>query len=142
MRSAVGPLVDRLWREQNTQTKAPFATAAPAQQVYLDIQVLLPQNDLQRSLQARAAQVSTGLAQTRLLLFVESGSSIPTPFLAILVLWLVVIFATFSLFSPLKRYEPSLSVGICLFSVLRALFDFGAKCSFRRPLADTERSAA
>src|SRR6516162_4346464 len=40
MRSAVGPLVDRLWREQNTQTKAPFATAAPAQQAYLDIQVL------------------------------------------------------------------------------------------------------
>jgi len=42
-----------------------------------------PQNDLQRSLQARAAQVSTSLAQTRVLLFVESTNIIPKPFAAI-----------------------------------------------------------
>jgi hypothetical protein len=75
MRSTIGPFVDRLWDE-----KAPFTTIASAEQVYLDIQALSPQNDLQRSLQARAVQVSTSLAQTRLLLFVESGNNIPTPF--------------------------------------------------------------
>jgi hypothetical protein len=79
MRSTIGPFVDRLWGEQNTETKAPFTTIASAEQVYLDIQALSPQNDLQRSLQARAMQVSTSLAQTRLLLFVESGNNIPTP---------------------------------------------------------------
>ncbi len=61
-----------------------------------------PQNDLQRSLQARAAQISTDLAQTRLLLFVESDNLIPTPFLAVLVFWLIIIFASFSLFSELN----------------------------------------
>ena len=63
---------------------------------------LSPQNDLQRSLQARAAQVSTDLLQTRLILFAESGNVIPTPFLVILVLWIVIIFASFSLFSDLN----------------------------------------
>jgi hypothetical protein len=80
MRSTIGPFVDRLWGEQSTETKVPFTTIASAEQVYLDIQALSPQNDLQRSLQARAVQVSTSLAQTRLLLFVESGNNIPTPF--------------------------------------------------------------
>src|SRR5215469_2522535 len=50
----------------------------------------------------RAAQISNELVQTRLLLFAESGNVIPAPFLAILVLWLVIIFASFSLFSALN----------------------------------------
>jgi hypothetical protein len=36
------------------------------------------------------------------LLFAESENVIPAAFLAMLVLWLVVIFASFSLFSPLN----------------------------------------
>jgi hypothetical protein len=119
MRDAIEPFVDRLWREQNTEAKAPFATVGPAEQVYLEIQALSPQNDLQRSLQARAVQVSTSLAQTRLLLFVESGNNIPTPFLTILVFWLVVIFVSFSLFSPLN------TTGL----VFLALFAFSAACA-------------
>jgi hypothetical protein len=119
MRSAVGPFVDRLWHEQNTEAKAPFAIIAPAEKVYLDIQALSPQNDLQRSLQARAVQVSTSLAQTRLLLFVESSNNIPKPFLAILVFWLFVIFVTFSLFSPLN------ATGL----VFLSLFAFSAACA-------------
>jgi len=85
----------------------------------LDIEALSPQNDLQRSLQARAVQVSTSLVQTRLLLFVESGNNIPTPFLSILVFWLFVIFVTFSLFSPLN------ATGLIFLS----LFGFSAACA-------------
>jgi hypothetical protein len=42
MRSAIGPFADRIWREQTTETKAPFSTVAPAEQVYLDIQAVVP----------------------------------------------------------------------------------------------------
>jgi hypothetical protein len=129
MRSAVGPFVDRIWHEQNREAKAPFATVTQAEQVYLGIQALTPQNELQRSLQARAVQVSTSLAQTRLLLFVESGNNIPKPFLAILV---------FCFVFAIKRYWSCLSIAVCLFSSLCALFDFRAKCSFRRLDADIE----
>lgn len=102
MRSTVDPFAQQLWQEKETATKGPFETDGAAEQVYLEIQKLSPQDALQRSLQSRAVQISNDLAQSRFLLFVESENLIPTPFLAILAFWLVIIFASFSLFSPLN----------------------------------------
>jgi hypothetical protein len=119
MRSVIGPFADQLWREKQASGATTFEANASAEQVYLAVQALSPQNDLQRSLQTRAAQISNDLAQTRLLLFAESGNVIPAPFLAILVLWLVIIFASFSLFSALNA-----TVFICL-----SLFALSASCA-------------
>jgi hypothetical protein len=119
MRSVISPFADQIWREKQASPATPFERNASAEQVYLAVQALSPQNDLQRSLQARAAQISNDLAQTRLLLFAESGSVIPAPFLAILVLWLVIIFASFSLFSTLNA-----TVFTCL-----SLFALSASCA-------------
>ena len=119
MRSAIGPFADQIWREKQASSAKPFEANASAEQVYLAVQALSPQGDLQRSLQARAAQISNELVQTRLLLFAESGNVIPAPFLAILVLWLVIIFASFSLFSALN-----VTVFTCL-----SLFALSASCA-------------
>jgi hypothetical protein len=118
MRSTIAPFADRLWRKEASPTKR-FEFSEAGEKIYLAVQALSPQNDLQRSLQARAAQVSTDLAQTRLLLFVESDNLIPAPFLAILVFWLVIIFASFSLFSELNA-----TVFTCL-----SLFALSASCA-------------
>ena len=45
-------------------------------------------------------KTATDAAQTRWLLFAQKGSSIPTPFLVVVVSWLVLILASFSLFAP------------------------------------------
>ena len=119
MRNTIGPFADQLWREKAAEATAPFEANASAESVYVAIQALSPQNDLQRSLQSRAAQLSTDLAQTRLILFAESANMIPTPFLAILVLWIVIIFASFSLFSDLN-----VTVFTCL-----SLFALSASCA-------------
>ncbi len=119
MRSAIGPLADRIWHEMATDAARPFATDTEAESVYIAIQALSPKNDLQRSLQSRAAQISTDLAQTRLLLFAESDSAIPAPFIAILAFWLIIIFASFSLFAALN---------VTVFSLL-ALFALSASCA-------------
>jgi hypothetical protein len=119
MRGVIGPFADRLWHEKAAMKAAPYAMNASAENVYLAIQALSPRNDLQRSLQSRAAQISTDLVQTRLLLFVESDSAIPTPFIAILAFWLIIIFASFSLFSALN---------MTVFSFL-ALFALSASCA-------------
>lgn len=100
LRGAINPIADRLWHEK--VAAAPFASTSEGEKLYLAIHALSPQNEIQRSLQARAIQVANDLAQTRLLLFVEADNSIPTPFLAILVFWLVIIFLSFSLFSDLN----------------------------------------
>jgi len=119
MRGAINSFAEQLWREKEAPATAPFEHNASAEKVYIDIQALSPQNELQGSLQSRAAQVSTDLAQTRLLLFVESDNLVPVPFLAILVFWLVIIFASFSLFS-----ELNVTVFTCL-----SLFALSASCA-------------
>jgi hypothetical protein len=119
IRGTVGPFADRLWREKETGTSGPFQTDGTAEQVYLEIQKLSPRENVQRSLQSRAVQISNDLAQVRFLLFVESENLVPTPFLGILAFWLMIIFASFSLFSPLN-----VTIFTCLF-----LFALSAACA-------------
>jgi len=101
LRRGVNILSDRMWRESNSDPakSAPFEASAASEAFYLKLQELSPQNDFQRSLQARAIQLSTDIAQTRLLLFAQMGNSIPMPFLVVLIFWLTIIFASFSLFA-------------------------------------------
>jgi hypothetical protein len=119
IRAVIGPFADQLWREKQATAAGRFESNAAAERVYLEIQALSPQNELQRSLQSRAAQIATEVAQTRLLLFVETDTLIPAPFLAILVFWLVLIFASYSLFAGLNA-----TVFTCL-----SLFAFSASCA-------------
>jgi hypothetical protein len=102
MRSAIGAFVDRLWHEKEEGIDRPYVANLAAEKVDQEIRALSPQSELQRSLQARAVQAISDAAQMRLLLFTETGSSIPTPFLVVLVIWLVIIFASFSLFAELN----------------------------------------
>ena len=101
MRRGVVVLADRMWRENSSDLAkaAPFEASAASDAFYAKLQELSPQNDAQRSLQARAIQISTDLAQTRLLLFGQIENSIPMPFLVVLIFWITIIFASFSLFA-------------------------------------------
>jgi hypothetical protein len=120
MRSVMGGFVSRLWHEKgDNQASRPFEINAAVESVYMSIQSLTPQTDVQKSLQARAVEAATNLAQTRLLLFAETDNAIPGPFIAILVLWLVIIFASFSLFAELNATT---------FALL-ALFALSASCA-------------
>jgi Protein of unknown function (DUF4239) len=119
IRGTVGPFADRLWHEKEAATNGPFETDGSAERVYVGIQKLSPKDELQRSLQSRAVQISNDLAQVRFLLFVESENLTPTPFLAVLAFWLMIIFASFSLFSPMN-----VTVFTCLF-----LFGLSAACA-------------
>jgi hypothetical protein len=119
IRSTVGPLAGQLWREKQAPTWGPFERDGAVEQVYLDIQKLSPQDNIQRSLQSRAVEISNDLAKVRFLLFVESENLIPTPFLGVLAFWLMIIFASFSLFSPVN-----VTVITCLL-----LFALSAACA-------------
>lgn len=104
LRRAVEPLIERIWREDSTESAkgTPFEASAPGEGAYGEVQSLSPKTDLQRSLKDRAMEVATDLVQTRLLLFEHGDASIPMPFLAVLVFWLAIIFMSFSLFSRLS----------------------------------------
>jgi hypothetical protein len=116
LRRAIGPLVDRIWREGGAESAkdAPFAATAVAEDANARIDALEPKTEAQRSLKARAVQIVNDLTQTRLLLFEQSGKSIPMPFLAIMVLWLAIIFMSFCLFS---RLNPTLIAALVVFAL-------------------------
>jgi hypothetical protein len=61
------------------------------------VAALSPQNDAQRALKGRALDLTTELARARLRLFSRADSSLPTPFLVVLLSWLSVLFAGYGL---------------------------------------------
>ena len=117
IRNLIGPFVERIWHDNETAKVAPFATNAAAEQVYLEILAMAPSDNLQRALQSRLAQISTDVTQLRLLLFVEANNSIPAPFLGVLVVWLIIIFASFSLFSDMNA---TVFIALCTFALSAA----------------------
>jgi hypothetical protein len=89
--------------------------------IQVKLRELAPQNDSQRALQSRALELVGELAAARWHLLVQKDSSIPTPFLVVLVFWVSVLFASFGLFSP----RNALVIGIllvCALSVAGAIF--------------------
>ena len=98
LRGAIGPLVDRIWNERDNGKSAPFVATAEAQAFVNKVQDLDPNNEAKRTLQAKVLSAVADLAQSRLSLFAQAHDSIPMPFVAILIFWLTVIFASFGLF--------------------------------------------
>ena len=101
LRRGIVTMTERIWRENTSDlTKAtPFEASHASEAFFEKLQDLSPANDAQRSLKDRAMQAGTELAKTRLLLFAQADNAIPMPFLAVLVFWLTIIFASFSLFA-------------------------------------------
>jgi hypothetical protein len=63
---------------------------------------LAPTDEKHRWLRSQALTLSDGLLGARWLLAQQAGSSIPLPFLILLIFWLAIVFATFGLFAPLN----------------------------------------
>ena len=117
MRSSVGPLVKRIWqpRDSASNEEVPFEATATGEAAYAKLQELSPQTDAQRSLKARARHRSAPTwHKGDFVVFEQANSSIPMPFLGVLVFWLTIIFASFSLFSPLN---PTLVAAFVVFAL-------------------------
>jgi len=116
LRRAVASMADRIWRENGSPSgKAPqFEASAAALSLYDEILKLSPRNETQRSLQARAIGTLQDLGKTRVLLFAEAGMAIPMPFLVVLIFWLAIIFASFSIFAD---HNATTVVALCIFAL-------------------------
>ncbi|PDT25877.1 DUF4239 domain-containing protein [Rhizobium sp. L9] len=86
-----------------------------------DLRSLSPRNAVQRSIQARALDVSGMVAETHWLL-VESGSEgLPWAFLVVVVCWLSLLFTTFGLQAPPNPTVLAILL-VCALSVAGAVF--------------------
>ena len=98
LRQNVGTLADQIWLEHGA-VSGPFVESASVESLYAELLKLSPRDEAHRSLQARAIEAANDAGKARLLLFATAGGSIPMPFLVILISWLTIIFASFSLFA-------------------------------------------
>jgi len=101
LRGAVDAVADRIWQENSSVTtrKAPYEATAAGEAFIVKLRQLPPQSDEQGSLKDHAIQVGANIAHTRFLLFTQGDKPIPMPFLIVLIFWISIIFANFSLFA-------------------------------------------
>ena len=88
---------------------------------YQMVQRLSPVNEEQKSLKAEALRISFDVAHIRALALARESSSIPKPFLVVLVFWLAVLFAGFGLFAP-RNLTGVTTLCICALSASAALY--------------------
>jgi len=124
LRRGVASAIEQNWPKERTgQTEAKaLHTGAVIEVLQGKLRQLSPQNDDQRWLQSRALQVSSDIVETRWLLIERRGqSSLPMPFLVILVAWLVIIFFSFGLFSP-RNATVIVVLLLCALSAVGSLY--------------------
>jgi hypothetical protein len=85
---------------------------------------LSPADEEHRALKSQSIQILTDLSQMRWLLYEQAGSSVSTPLLVIVSVWLAAIFTSFGLFAPangtvvVALMVAALSVAGSLFLIL------------------------
>jgi uncharacterized membrane protein len=121
LRGSVNRMIAQIWASESNRTSQSDPTTAGGEVMLDKIQGLSPQNEAQRSLQAQAQKLAMDLGQTRWLLIEQRGSSIPMPFLVLLVFWVTVIFLSFGLFAPRNATVVG-ALLLCALSVSGAIF--------------------
>ena len=112
----------RIWRESiETSGGSAFVIGGNAERFYNAVEGLKPVNAEQTSLKSRIIEITTEMGRIRLLVFTQSDNAIPVPFFVVLTFWLVVIFASFSLFAEPNKIVVS-SILVFALSVSSALF--------------------
>jgi hypothetical protein len=121
LQRSVAATVERFWPAEGTKVIAIDPNASPVEALYDKVDALSPQNEAQRAMQSQAQSLAADVGRMRLLLFENLGSSIPVPFLVVLVFWLCIIFASFGLFAP-RNATVIAVLCVCALSVAGAIF--------------------
>jgi hypothetical protein len=101
LREIIPSATARIWQENiaGNGSGSAFVISQNAERFYNAVEGLKPANAEQTSLKSRIIQLTTDMGRTRLLVFTQGDDGIPLPFFVVLVFWLMVIFASFSLFA-------------------------------------------
>lgn len=123
LKRIVGSRMEMVWPEHSSGgTLIDLAKAPGEVERFGDgIRALQPETDAQRTFQARAVESAEALLRVRWLVSASTVSSVPLPFLSILLFWLTITFASFGLFAPRNATVHAVLV-LCALSVGSAVF--------------------
>ncbi len=112
-----------IWPEEAVPENAviDMERADGIESIQAQIETLVPQDDRQRHLLNQATQLGVDLAQAHWLLVEQEQTELPMPLLAVLVLWLSMLFMSWGLFAP-RNSSVVLVLFLCAISVAAAIF--------------------
>jgi hypothetical protein len=123
LRQAAQATQARLWPDSGAGSAnlASGEAKRPLESLYDNVAQLEPKTDIQRGLKARALDTIVDLGRARLRMFAQQDSSLPLPFLVVLVFWLIILFAGYGLLAPPNATVIAVLL-VCTLSVSGAIF--------------------
>jgi hypothetical protein len=123
LRQIVAATSERLWPGDGRRSGdlTPGTSREAGDLFYTQLAELQPKTELQRAVKGRSLDLAAGLAQTRYRMYTQRDGSVPAPFLVVLALWLVALFAGYGLLAPRNPTAVAVLV-VCALSVSAALF--------------------
>jgi Protein of unknown function (DUF4239) len=109
LRTSVAHIMDVTWARDGSGKPHSASSTANEEALFEKLQQLSPHNDNQRFLLSQALNSAIKLGQTRALMAAQGTSSVPTPLVAMLTLWLTLLFMSFGIF-----VRPNVTVLISL----------------------------
>jgi len=124
VRRMVVSVIEAVWpRERSTRlSEEIFRPGSGIEAIQKSVRSLKPGDDRQRSVQSRALQLCSDIAEARWLLEEQwKQRSLPIPFLVMLIFWLTIIFTSFGLLAP-RNATVAIVLFVCALSVSGSLF--------------------
>ena len=123
LRNLVARRVEMTWPQNSSQrvTLDSIDVTRTSERLVDRIRNLSPQSDDQRWLRSRALDLCESLLNAHWVIMSSIGTSVPRPFLSILIFWLTIIFGCFGLFAP-RNTTVIVVLLICALSVGGAIF--------------------
>ncbi len=121
LRADLDSMVSAIWRDDTPVTGNLLRPVMQEDTILYRLRQLDPKTPAQSAIRTRALAVSNDIEQTRLTLLAQPPDTLSKPFIAVLVLWLCFIFASFSMSS---KANPTLVVVLlaCGFTASTAIY--------------------
>lgn len=125
LRESVTDVLHKVWPEERVatpQTPTGDGSETHYQELFQRIVGLDAKSDTQKTLQSQALKEYVDSGQLRWQLFAQrADGSIPTPLLAVMVAWLILLLGSFALFAP-RNATALFALAVCALSVSSAIF--------------------
>ena len=125
LKRAIGARIDAVWPSGSTRPADldPIGSGVGLQAERLDdaLRGLTPRDEVQKAMQARALDLAETLLQARWIVLSGGESTVPAPFLVVLLFWLTITFASFGLFAPRNGTVIAVLL-VCAVSIAGAMF--------------------
>jgi Protein of unknown function (DUF4239) len=125
MKASVQAAIERLWPSGRSYDGgiAAIERGTGLSETQKMIEHLAPTDEPRRASRTQALQICNDLAQSRWLLIEEAQTTLPTPFLVILIFWLAVLFTGLGLVAP-RNATTVTCLFVCALSMAGAIFLF------------------